>query len=191
VLANTVLALVGFGASVAGSLKASPAKADNNQDNTFEVAPDVPLVTVFGDVKKKYVIEKLEDGKVVGRRRGVSVEVCSDVLSGRQAEYARTVPFGERPFLNNKAVCQQAQETELEKDKLDRVCEKPCAQVCKKAVERFVSEEGQQLFLATGFDVDSLKNKFIKKCRRACKNKCNPRYRAEPEDFFEVALTPN
>jgi len=69
------------------------------------------IVAIFGDVRKKFVIERTNlDGKIIGRQRGVTVKICADVLAGKEAQKTRTIPFGERAFVNNNELCQEAQD---------------------------------------------------------------------------------
>ncbi|GAB5370855.1 hypothetical protein AAMO2058_001529100 [Amorphochlora amoebiformis] len=128
---------------------------------------------------------------VIGRQRGISVKVCTDIITGRAAERARTVAFGDRPFLQKRPICQEAQETSIDKKSLDSLCLAPCKSVCTTTVERFVSEKGDDFFLETGMDVGgSQAERLVKRCVKSCKNQCNPRLRAEPEGFFEVSSSP-
>jgi len=170
----------GFVSAIAAgvALSASSAKADLT-------------LGLFGNIKRKYVIEKIVDGKVVGRKRGISVEVCSDIYTGKQAEKARTIPFNQRAFLNDNAKCGSASDAELSRESLQHLCDAPCEETCEATVSNFVAKNEEKLFLETGKDVGGQRESVLKKkCIKACKNKCNPRYHAETDDFFEIITTP-
>mmetsp|Transcript_33722 Transcript_33722/g.54734 ORF Transcript_33722/g.54734 Transcript_33722/m.54734 type:complete len:274 (-) Transcript_33722:394-1215(-) len=109
------------------------------------------IVAIFGDVRKKFVIERTNlDGKIIGRQRGVTVKICADVLAGKEAQKTRTIPFGERAFVNNNELCQEAQDKELSKASLDKLCDAPCTRVCQETIEGFVNKQGDALFLSYG-----------------------------------------
>ncbi|XP_057847905.2 uncharacterized protein LOC131057764 isoform X2 [Cryptomeria japonica] len=130
--------------------------------------------TIYGSISKKYCIEQLVDGKVIGRKKGLTANVCRETLELQRLPIDVKVfltCFGHWIFHLFRKVniigdpsCEKG-EGQTKEDS----CIVPCKKACNVAISRHLAGVKKE----TGYILDETDmSKVVDSCSTRCFNEC-------------------
>eukprot|EP00210_Caulerpa_lentillifera_P001806 g1736.t1 len=127
---------------------------------------EVDRFTLYGKTLKKYLIEKIEKGKIIGRSKGFTVTTCVGVIP----EVLETPQFrGLSPSGKVEAIDSSTCVVSKGQDLLES-CKIACSTACERALGDYI----KQLKSESGLDVANKdKERVMNRCQRQCKFECN------------------
>ncbi|KAK9834077.1 hypothetical protein WJX81_008439 [Elliptochloris bilobata] len=139
-----------------------------------DAEPSDPF-TVFGNVRKKYLIEQRAGEKILGRTKGFTVEACAEGVAVA-ADSLQYPPNRTSPAAPDGGRCQQVEGAELAP-----ACVSACRAACGNAVEQYAVLARS----TTGFAVaDDAQARASRACSRECAYECN-----KPGKFYGFQVT--
>ncbi|GAQ83161.1 hypothetical protein KFL_001380030 [Klebsormidium nitens] len=152
--------LLGDASALAPAAQAFPFFGPSQEKDPVE-----PFV-IYGTVEKKFLIEKIEDGRIVGRKKGFTASVCAKCVGAN----AETPEFLGLPTgMKMEEAPGEQSCSKWEAASKDEVCAKPCKLSCDDAVARQVRLERA----STGYELDpGDRQKALRGCAAACENEC-------------------
>jgi len=160
---TVVMIMVIFVANVGGFPNSALAFNWFGQPN--EEKDPVEPFTLYGSIFKKYLIEDLVEGKIVGRRKGFTASACVNALdASKESPELQGMPAGLKVMVIGKPCCAKG-----EGQTREGACMTPCTHACQAAVLRHVAEVKEE----TGYILDSSDTtKVTSACSTQCFNEC-------------------
>lgn len=121
--------------------------------------------TIYGSVFKKYLIEEIEEGRIVGRKKGFTASACVNILEeSRETPQLQGVPAGLKVTLIGEPSCAKGEGQTRESS-----CEAPCTLACSNAIGRHVAAIKDKL----GYVMEARdRGKVLRSCSQQCFNEC-------------------
>eukprot|EP00898_Chlorokybus_atmophyticus_P000188 jgi/Chlat1/116/Chrsp1S00221 len=156
----------------------SAANAYNLFGSPLDKDPVEPF-TIYGTIFKKYLIEKIENGRVVARKKGVTAKcwqvdslgnaVCTVTATAIEPTFEtpefRGLPIGMKmnvPGYDPRCAKGEAPTKE-------EACIQPCETACAAAIDDHIKREKS----LSGYVVDAKdRANVLKRCSRQCINEC-------------------
>ncbi|XP_057847909.2 uncharacterized protein LOC131057764 isoform X5 [Cryptomeria japonica] len=114
--------------------------------------------TIYGSISKKYCIEQLVDGKVIGRKKGLTANVCRETLE------LQRLPIDVKVNIIGDPSCEKG-EGQTKEDS----CIVPCKKACNVAISRHLAGVKKE----TGYILDETDmSKVVDSCSTRCFNEC-------------------
>ncbi|DBB09761.1 TPA: hypothetical protein ACH3X3_001396 [Trebouxia sp. C0006] len=132
--------------------------------------------TLFGNTRKKFLIEILEGTKVISRKKGFTTTTCvSGVAIGQQTKQFDNLPESAKTDAADNQLCSKRTGPDLQ-----LTCNASCAQACTAALNEYADRDSR----LTGYSIDGkTKDKLSKSCTKQCTYEC-----AKPGDKYGFAI---
>lgn len=132
--------------------------------------------TLFGNTRKKFLIEILEGTKVVSRKKGFTTTTCvSGVAIGQQTKEFDALPEAAKTNAADSQLCIRRTGPDLQ-----LTCNASCGQACTAALNEYADRDSR----LTGYSIDAkTKDKLSRSCTKQCTYEC-----AKPGDKYGFAI---